>query len=256
MFYILISAFVAPIVLFLLLIGLSKFLFIKKALSSGMTTSISAGLLTSLTFFKFLPHSLESTTPFMFSTIFLCSLALLIIIEVYIIPFIPFSKIFPQIDQTNPRCHHDHNYHHHISHSQSFSTIGCLLSCTFFDGVRFGSALFVDSQTMIFTSLALLAHLLPEGLSVLGLARSSYYSKRAYFFLQFLLCIFLSLGILLNGISHFEKIEHWISIFSTASLFYVVFIHLAPFVLKKENHRLFFITLLVSSVSMFFLESH
>ncbi len=256
MFYILTLAIVAPLVLLLLLVGLSKILFIKKALSSGATTSISAGLLTSLIFFKFLPHSLESTTPVIFSTGFLFSLFLMIAIEVYIIPYIPFSKIFPKIDSKISSCQHYHNYHHHISHSQSFSTIGCLLSCTFFDGIRFGSSLFVDLQTSIFISLALLAHLLPEGLSVLSLAQSSQYSKRAYLFLKLLLCSSLGLGIALNGIFHFEKVESWILIFSTASLFYVVFIHLAPFVLKKENHKLFFITLLISSSLMILLNFH
>ena len=256
MFNIFLFALVAPLVLILLLSGLSRILFIKKTFSSGFTTSISAGLLTGLIFFKFLPHSLESVAPLTFSTIFLCSLILLIAMEIYIIPQIPFSKLFPKMHQADTHCQHDHNYHYHISHSQSFSTVGCLLSCTFFDGIRFGSSLFVDSQTMIFTSFALLAHLLPEGLSVLGLARTSQYSKKSYLLLQLLLCSSLGLGIALNGVFHFEKLEHWILIFSTASLFYVVFIHLAPFVLKKENHKIFFITLIISSLSMFFLESH
>ena len=247
MTYILILSVVTPLVLLLLLEGLSRVVLIKKLLPYG--PSISAGILTSLIFFKFLPHSLETSSPTFFSKVFLVSLIIMIFIESYIIPYLPFSKMFPlNSESSSSLCHHDHNFHHHISHSGSFSAIGCLLCCTLFDGVRFGSSLFIDSKASLFLSIGLLAHLIPEGLSVLFIAKTARYSNKASFLLKIFLCLVLGFGIALNGIFHFEEIEHWILIFSTASLFYVVFVHLAPFVLKRENHKLFFFTLIISSL--------
>ena len=254
MAYIFILSIVTPLALLLLLGLLSRVVFIKKLLPYG--PSISAGILTSLIFFKFLPHSLETASPTVFSKVFLVSIIIMIFIESYIIPYLPFSKLFPANSESNSSCNHEHNFHHHISHSGSFSAIGCLLCCTFFDGVRFGSSLFIDSKASLFLSAGLLAHLIPEGLSVLFIAKTARYSNKASFLLKIFLCLALGFGIALNGVFHFEEIEHWILIFSTASLFYVVFVHLAPFVLKRENHKLFFFTLIISSLLISFSDFH
>lgn len=244
MFQFILCAFFIPVLLFAVLALSEKILTLKKIFSQNYITSLSAGFLTGLIFFEFLPHSLEETTPFTFSIVILCSLVLLLLTETYLTGF--FNKLFPKWNfPKEGDCSHYHQHHHHFSHG-SFSAIGCLLICSFFDGVRMGSALWIDASTSVMTLLALFAHILPEGLSVILLARSSGY--KGLTFLKIVFCSFFSLGVLLTSVGHFGVSEKIILMFSTASLFYVVFIHLLPVAFKKGNQKWFFSALILSTL--------
>ncbi len=245
MFQNIIWAFLIPTMLFFAL-GLSeKILTLKKLLSQDHVTSLSAGLLTGLIFFKFLPHSLEKVSPFTFSMVVLFSLIILLLVETYLTGVL--TRLFPEWGQHKADdCSHYHQHHHHFSQG-SFSAIGCLLICSFFDGIRMGSALLIDSSAGVMTGLALFAHILPEGLAVLLLARSMN-NKNSIVVLKLVLCGFFGLGILLTGIGYFGFSENIILVFSTASLFYVVFIHLLPVAFQRGNQRWFFAALLFSTL--------
>ena len=210
---------------------------VRKTLSQNYIIALSAGLLAGLTFFEFLPHSLEEVAPFTFSMVILVSLIFLLLVETYLIGFL--SRLFP-LGKTNEEGH----CHHHFSHG-SFSAMGCLLICSFFDGIRMGSALWIDSSTSVMAVLALFAHILPEGLSVVLLARSAGYKG---FVVKVVLCILFGCGMLLTGVGYFDFSEKIIIIFSTASLFYVVFVHLLPVAFKRENQKWFFFGLLFSTL--------
>jgi len=186
MFSLILWAFLVPALLFVALSLSEKILIFKNALSQNYITSLSAGLLTGLIFFKFLPHSLEEVSPFTFSMVILLSLILLLLIETYLTGFL--AQWFPKWGwRKTGDCSHYHHHHHHFAHG-SFSAIGCLLICSFFDGIRMGSALWIDSSASVITVAALFAHILPEGLSVILLARSAGH-KGHLFFLKMTLCI-------------------------------------------------------------------
>ncbi len=245
MVQIVIGALVIPAVLFFVLSLSEKILTLKRIFSQNHITSLSAGLLTGLIFFKFLPHSLEDISPFVFSITILCSLILLLLIETHLTGVL--ARLFPKWDQKESGdCSHYHQHHHHLA-SGSFSAVGCLLICSFFDGIRMGSALWIDSAASVMTIVALFAHILPEGLAVLLLAQGSG-SKNSSFILKLVLCSLFGIGILLTGAGHFGVFEKVILMFSTASLFYVVFIHLLPAAFEKKNQKWFFSALLFSTL--------
>lgn len=247
MFQVIIWVFVVPILLFFTLSLSERILTLKKLFSQNHVTAVSAGLLTGLTFFKFLPHSLEEVSPFTFSIVILFSLILLLLIESYLTDVL--ARLFPEWRQNKiGDCSHYHQHHHHFAHG-SFSAIGCLLICSFFDGVRMGAALWIDSSTSVMTFAALFAHILPEGLAVLLLARNAG-KKGDLFFLKIVLCFLFGFGILLAGVGHFEFFEHLVLMFSTASLFYVVFIHLLPVAFEHGNKRWFFSSLIFSALTL------
>lgn len=86
--------------------------------------------------------------------------------------------------------HHFHGHHHDpgpagiaalMSHGAACSAVGCLLVCTFFDGVALAAGFAVSVQLGLVLGVGLLAHLLPEGVvaaSVLLAAGSSARSAR------------------------------------------------------------------------------
>jgi len=243
MFQVVIWVFIIPVLLFFALSLSEKIVTLKKVFSQNYVTSVSAGLMTGLIFFKFLPHSLEEVSSFTFSMVLLCSLILLLLTETYLTGVL--DRLFPKRNQSKAgSCSHYHQHHHHFAHG-SFSAIGCLLICAFFDGVRMGAALWIDSSTSAMAFLALFAHILPEGLAVLLLTRGI---GKNNLFVKLILCVLFGLGILLTGVGYFESFEKVVLMFSTASLFYVVFIHLLPVAFQRGNQRWFFSALIFSTL--------
>ena len=239
----------APLILFLSLSLFSKIIYFKKIFTDNRITSCSAGLIMGLTFLHFIPHSLEHYTPFNFSVTLLITLSVLLIIETHLIPKMDFLHIWlPSLKNKQTDCSHYHQYHHHLSHSSSFSAIGCMLICSFLDGIRLGSALLIDITTTSALMIALFAHILPEGILVINLARSSAVSLRTCFYLQGIFCLLFGLGIVSTGLTYVHIPNINILALSSASLLYVCFIHLLPIALQKGNQKWFFISLLTMSL--------
>ena len=242
----------SPVVLFIFLKISVKALTFKKLLSQGNITALGAGLLTSLLFFNFLPHSLEGLSPREFSVVALISLTLFLLIETYLIPILNFSKIIPQLKQDKESsCSHYHQHHHHFSHKGNFSAIGCLLVCSFFDGIRLGSAFLIDTAASLTTSLGLLFHILPEAFSVMALA--AHLPKKKIMIIQLTLCLLLGLGILSTGLVQMALSHHIVLALASAAFIHIVFLHLLPLSLQKENQKWFFSSLALSSVLLLFL---
>lgn len=245
---ILILSALAPLVLFFSLTLSLKFIYLRKALTKNRVIGISAGLLMGLTFLDFIPHSLEYSSPLSFSLTILITLIVLLLIEVKLIPRLSFLHAWlPELKDKNMECRHIHQHHHHLSHISSFSAIGCMLICVFFDGIRLSSALTLNAHAAAFSSIALLAHILPEGVLVMSLAKNSGLSSRACFLLQGVFCVVLGLGAGLTGFVqiYFSKVN--VLAVSSASLLYVCFIHLLPSALQKKSEKWFFFSLLFVS---------
>ena len=238
-----------PIILFLSLSLFSKIISLKKIFTDNRLTSCSAGLIMGLTFLCFIPHSLEHHTPLNFSLTLLITLSVLLIIETHLIPKMDFLRIWlPSLKNKQAECSHHHQHHHYMSHSSSFSAIGCMLICSFLDGVRLGSALLIDMTTTLALLTALFAHILPEGIVVINLARSSGVSFRTCFYLQGIFCLLFGLGILSTGLTYVPLFNINIFALSSASLLHVCFIHLLPIALQKGNQKWFFASLIVMSL--------
>jgi len=252
---IIILSLLAPLSLWLILLISTRLILFKKIFSKDISTGISTGLIITLTFFHFIPESLEQHSSLSFSTTLLSTLFCLLLMETYLIPRLHFlNKWFPFQKETNLDCHHYHLHHHHPSHVSSFSALGCILICSFFDGMSLGSALLIDTQTTITLAFALLIHILPEGLLVFTLARSSSLSLRYSLILQGLFCLALGLGIFSTGILILNFSGFNILALASGALIYVGFVHLLPIALQKE--KWFFITLILSSLASFLLHAH
>ena len=253
---ILVLSFLAPFILWIILILSTKLLLLKNFLSKHVSTGISSGLIISLTFFHFIPESLENHSHLNFSITLVSTLFILLIIETQIIPRLYFlNKWIPIQKNLDENVHHEHLHHYHPSHTSSFSAIGCMLVCSFFDGLSLGSALLIDIPTLITLALALLIHILPEGLLIFTLAQSSSLSLRISLILQALFCFAIGIGILVTGLFMIQFSGFNILAMASGSLIYVGFIHLLPMALQKE--KWFFITLILSSLlNIFISHSH
>ena len=253
-FEIIIWAFGAPAGLFILLSLALKRDGIKKFLSQNSITAVSAGLLMSLAFIEFLPHGFENNSSFGFSlTLLLCFVGFLLV-ETRLIPRLNFmNRIFPDLpDKGETPCSHYHRHHHPFAQKSSFSAIGCLLVCSFFDGMRLGSALMINIQTISTLAVALLGHILPEALVVMGLAQKSGLSLKAQRAIQALFCLFLGQGILIVGLFGLTVSSGVIVTLGAAALIYVSFVHLLPVAFYAENQKWFLISLTVSALGLFF----
>lgn len=243
-------SFSLPILLFILL---SLFLYffnaLNKFLSNDIMTSLSAGLLMSLTFIVYLPHSLQITSHFVFSITLLLSIVFLLLIETHLIPKFHFSNYFTSLTNQKNSCHHFHQQHYHpFSESGSFSTLGCLIICAFFDGIRIASGFLIGSATMGATVLASFLHILPEGMVVLALSKQSNLSQKSCFMIQSFFCLALFLGILSVSLINLKIDTGIILSFSTGTLMYVTFIHLLPVSFKKKTQVWFLLSLFVTSL--------
>ena len=236
----------APIVLFVSLTLSLKFLSLNNILTENRVTGISAGLLVGLTFLDFIPHSVAQSSPFNFSITLLITLMGLLLIEVKLIPRLDFLHHWiPELKNKKMECRHAHQHHYHLSHISSFSAIGCMLICVFFDGIRLASAVMLNVHTTIISAIALLAHILPEGIIVMGLAKNSGLSKRNCLLLKGVFCLVLGLGMVITGFAQIYIAKVNILALSSATLLYVCFIHLLPSALQKKSERWFFCSLLL-----------
>lgn len=71
---------------------------------------------------------------------------------------------------------HDHGHHHGhdhghshghgdlLSHGAACSVLGCLLACTFFDGLAIGASFGLGAEVGVWVAFGLAAHLVPEGM--------------------------------------------------------------------------------------------
>lgn len=246
-FQIIYLAIVAPFILFILLFFILQILSLQKIFSKNFIGAICAGLLISLTFINFLPKSLENNTSFAFSITAIITLISLLLIETHLIP--KMNIFFNMKNKTAMDCSHHH--HHPFSHQVSFSAIGCLLICSFFDGIRLASALFINIPVTGVFAVASIFHILPEGIAVMALAKKSELTLHQCYLVQILFCLFLGLGILVTGLMNLTLSPNIILSLSTATLLYVSFVHLLPVAFTKENQKWFIASLILSATGLF-----
>lgn len=239
--------------------------------------SAGVGLLLGVVWLEFLPHSLESQqklTPYLF----LGGMLFIALAEKFLLPRLAFldpkpkafttfeekpgfHKVTEESESTvllphvhSASCRHGHHEHTHVSHSHLISSqaacsvIGCLLLCTFFDGLEMRAAFLMGSHTGWITLFALLFHVLPDGVVAASLAIAGGYSHREAVRFSFIVSFALVLGVLsASALNLFLPLGASVLPFAGGILLYVTMIHLFPIAFKTKRS----ILLLLVSLSVF-----
>lgn len=169
--------------------------------------ALGGGLLMAGVLFELLPESIEQAKRNAFYLLFAGVLAVLLF-ERYLAPRLTFLN--PPHAEEHADCPlHGHGHHHEgpheghdahdhshehihahhsgtlLSHGAACSALGCLLVCTFFDGVAMAASFNISTHVGLLVGLGLAFHILPEGLLasavVLASGNSKKWARRAAF---------------------------------------------------------------------------
>lgn len=130
--------------------------------------SISAGMLLALCLVEFLPQSFErghSNAPLLI----IGGILAIILAEKYLVPLMD-----SQSSCCDPK---EHTVGPCISHNAACSSIGCVIICSFFDGLEIVAGFGIDRHAGFLTSVGMAFHVIPEGALVAGLAISGQLRK-------------------------------------------------------------------------------
>ncbi|MCB0415467.1 MAG: hypothetical protein KDD50_14115, partial [Bdellovibrionales bacterium] len=167
----------------------------KIQLQINVMISIGCGVLIGLLFTEFVPHAFAPGQSY-HSLLVIAGIFFIILAEKHIAPKLDLINVHvhdhPHHTEISEEKIHDHaqchipghvhveqHAHHLISHKAACSAIGCLIVCSFFDGFELSSAFSIDARTGWATTVALIVHVLPDGLLATSLALSTKFSERS-----------------------------------------------------------------------------
>jgi zinc transporter ZupT len=216
--------------------------------------ALGGGLLLAVLAFELLPTSVEHGGHHAFGALFAGVIAVLLF-ERYLAPRLTFLN--------PPHAHHDHDHdhehghdhdheHHHehelthahdhhghgslLSHGAACSALGCLLVCTFFDGVAMATGFHVSVEVGFLLAIGLIAHMLPEGVLastvVLASGSSAKLARRAAIATGVAFMLGMLVPTLLNGMLGSMTFA---LPFAAGVLLYVVLGQLMPVALRTAN---------------------
>ena len=205
--------------------------------------AFSTGILLGVAFFEFLPHAME-TSPSRAPLFILIGLLFILFVETFIASKITFFE--------GRHCNHDHaqdhehkqnpsqeHQHHLISHQAACSAVGCLIVCAFFDGIEITTAFSLGPQKGWATSLALLFHILPDGILAANIALAGGMSRHQALASSCITGLSLMAGsastLLLSTLLEGRGGHAFILPFATGILLYVALIHLLPVGMKHPR---------------------
>ena len=205
--------------------------------------SLSAGGLLTLTFLDFLPYSFSTGAHFT-GLVILLGVLVQALFEIYIAKNLQFVDRY--ITGKSSQENHNHLDHSHVLSSLTACSItGCLIICSFFDGIRFFAGLGITSSVGFLTGIGVFFHLLSHGVIASVFSLQSGVKSRATFILSSLIVGFFILGAFLaQRISNWFE-ESYVQAFATGVLMYACFLHLIPLALKPKNRKWFLIGLVL-----------
>ena len=213
-----------------------------KAWNLDLFLSLSSGILFSICFLDFLPHSFEKMDFHNSSAVFiLLGILFQAFADIYLLPHLGFLDKLIETDLSHKPAH---QHSHTLSPFSVCSVVGCLSLCSFFDGIRLFAAFNVESFAAFSMVFALFFHLLSEGVLIAALAFSSRFKKRILLALSGSIGGALFLGALFAQFFSAGFSLHGLIAFSAGCLIYICFVHLLPFALKSSYRKWFFIGLL------------
>jgi zinc transporter ZupT len=210
--------------------------------------ALGAGLLMAVLAFELLPASVEHGGPHVFGWLFAGVVAVLLF-ERYLAPRLTF--LTPKtIHPHHAHDHHDHDHDHDhghdhahdhshgalLSHGAACSALGCLLVCTFFDGVAMSAGFAVSPQVGFLIAIGLIAHMLPEGVLastvVLASGNSAKLARRAAIATGVAFLLGMVIPMLLHGVVGTMTV---VLPFAAGVLLYVVLGQLMPVALRTAS---------------------
>ncbi len=210
--------------------------------------AFGAGALLSVCFLDFLPqafdknHVFEKTPFFILLGVMAQSLA-----DIYLLNRLSFLDKWLKTGSSSL----PHEHSHTLNPGTVCSVTGCLTICSFFDGIRLFSALFIDELVAFTTAVGLFFHLLSEGVLLAILALSSGIKLRVLLILALCMAGALILGALLAQSFSVSFSSSLLIAFSSGILIYVCFVHLLPLCLKQNKKLWFFSGLVLFSAFHF-----
>lgn len=229
----------------------------ERFLKSSM--ALGAGFLIAVVFFELLPVALERTQnpDQVFMNVFLGT-SLVFIFDRWVAPHLTFWD--DSHDHEDDGCAHHHEYTHDHGHNHPFitgpkpqhahaacghailghgaacSAVGCLIVCSFFDGIAFSGGMVHDRALglIIFTGQVL--HVVPEGLLASSLILAADGKVQSAKKAAFATGIFFLLGALIPGLvgtvpvlmDKVDMIHNFFLAFSAGILLYVGMAQLVP----------------------------
>ena len=197
----------------------------------SMFIALGTGMLLAILFSEFLAESFHEHSH-LSAALIVTGIVFVIFMETYIAPKISFLE--------GDRCDHDHavahdhkhhlsqeHQHHLISHQAACSAVGCLLVCTFFDGIELKAAFELGESTGWMTSVGLLFHVLPDGALAASIALAGGMSRSAAKVVSVLTGLSMVVGILFTVmLQQIVSFQQFVLPFASGVLMYVTFIHL------------------------------
>ncbi len=229
---------------FLAILCLTYFFIYKKVkLHLHHIIAVGAGILITLVFFDFLPHSLDTGIRWYNIIIILAGFLVNAFAEIVILPRIKFlNRLLPDKQHDCHQHDSEHTHYHLIPSSAGCSVVSCLILCAFFDGARLASALFIDVETAIMMGIGLLFHLLPECIAVVGIGLSSGFSRKFLLSIPMVFCFaFLGGYHIFFLLSYIPNLQTLFLPFASGLFLYVCFVHFIPIVIKFKKTFWFFI---------------
>lgn len=215
--------------------------------------ALGGGLLLAVLFFELLPASLEHGGNNALSWAFGGILSVLAF-ERYLAPHLGFLS--PEgahdhgHDPDHPHDHgpdhahgHGHDHAHDtgplaplLSHGAACSALGCLLVCTFFDGVAMAAGFALEFQVGLLVMIGLLAHIIPEGMLaatvVLAAGNPARHARRAAIATGVAFMLGMALPLALGGASGSLGIALPLA---SGVLLYVVLVQIVPIALGTSR---------------------
>lgn len=137
---------------------------------------------------------------------------------------------------------HDHGHHHGhghgdlLSHGAACSVLGCLLACTFFDGLAIGASFGLGAEVGVWVAFGLAAHLVPEGMVAATVLLAAGSSRAAAQRAVVGVGVALMLGVLVPTLAGEALGLTALALpFSAGVLLYVVLAQLAPVALRVRG---------------------
>ena len=223
------------------------YFFIYKKIKYPLQNIVAfgAGVLSILIVTEFLPHIFTTENNIYKSISFmLAGLLVNAFAEIFILPRMKFlNKLLPAEKHNCDQHSFQHTHYHLIPSSVvGCSAVACFILCAFFDGIRFATALMIDTEAAVLMSIGLLFHLLPESVTVVGIGFYSGFSRKSLLKIIFIFCFaFLGGYQVFFLLSHVEHLQHFVLCFSSGLFMYICLIHLIPMVIKLKIKRWFFI---------------
>ncbi len=229
-----------PLMYLFLILCLTWVLIQKKIkISLEKWVAFGCGVLVVLVMYDLLPHIFElpDLSWQLGLSLLLGGFLLNGVAEVFILPRIKVLNRFLPSQTHQCREHDSHHIHHYhlLPSSVGCSVVACFILCAFFDGIRLSASLFMGTEAGLTAAFALLCHLLPESVTVIGMALSSGLGS-------VLVGIVLLYGLALLGgsfiyvlVSDFSHFEIWLLPVATGLFIYVALVHLIPVVFKTRQ---------------------